>query len=268
MRGFSAHIGYLFNDMPLERRFAAARNAGFSMVEHPSLYALPAARVKQLLAEHDLGLVQSSFPAGDVERGEKGFAALPDQMERFHASVAGSLDYAVEAGIPALHCMAGVRPAGADPRLMWDTYIRNMKAAAGAAAERGVLLLIEPISRGSIADYFIENPADAVRAIADIGAPNVRLLYDVFHATTIGSDPFAFIREYRELIYHIHIADHPGRHEPGTGTIDFHRLYQTLDSVRYDGFVGCEYSPLNGTLAGMGWMKQAPHLGACSSNLR
>lgn len=254
MKGFSAHIGYLFNEVPLDRRFAAARDAGFRMVEHPSLYSLPAARVRQLLAECGLGLVQSSFPAGDIARGEKGFAALPDQIERFRASLAGSVDYAVEAGIPALHCMAGVRPADADPRQMWDTYIANMRAAAGAAAEHGILLLIEPISSGSIADYFIEDPMDAVRAIAEIGAPNVRLLYDVFHATMIGSDPFAFIRDHAELIYHIHIADHPGRHEPGTGTIDFQRLHGTLEDVGYDGFIGCEYVPRGDTVEGLGWM--------------
>lgn len=254
MKGFSAHIGYLFNEVPLDRRFAAARDAGFRMVEHPSLYSLPAARVRQLLAECGLGLVQSSFPAGDIARGEKGFAALPDQIERFRASLAGSVDYAVEAGIPALHCMAGVRPAGADPRQMWDTYIANMRAAASAAAEHGILLLIEPISSGSIADYFIEDPMDAVRAIAEIGAPNVRLLYDVFHATMIGSDPFAFIRDHAGLIYHVHIADHPGRHEPGTGTIDFQRLYRTLEDVGYDGFIGCEYVPRGDTVQGLGWM--------------
>ncbi|ADH89225.1 Hydroxypyruvate isomerase [Ancylobacter novellus DSM 506] len=254
MKGFSAHIGYLFNEVPLERRFAAARDAGFSMVEHPTLYSLPAARVRQLLAECGLGLVQSSFPAGDIARGEKGFAALPNEIERFRASLAGSVDYAVEAGIPALHCMAGVRPAGADPRQMWDTYIANMRAAASATAERGILLLIEPISSGSIADYFIEDPMDAVRAIAEIGASNVRLLYDVFHATMIGSDPFGFIRDHAELIYHIHIADHPGRHEPGTGTIDFQRLYGTLEDVGYDGFIGCEYVPRGDTVEGLGWM--------------
>lgn len=254
MKGFSAHIGYLFNEVPLERRFAAARDAGFSMVEHPSLYSLPAARVRQLLADCGLGIIQSSFPAGEIARGEKGFAALPDEIERFRASLAGSLDYAVEAGIPALHCMAGVRPAGADRRQMWDTYIANMRVAASAAAAHGVLLLIEPISSGSIADYFIEDPADAVRAIAAIGAPNVRLLYDVFHATMIDSDPFAFVRDHAELIYHIHIADHPGRHEPGTGTIDFQRLYRTLEDVGYDGFIGCEYVPRGDTIQGLGWM--------------
>lgn len=259
MKGFSAHIGYLFNEVPLEQRFAAARKAGFFMVEHPSLYSLPAARVKQLLAENGLGIVQSSFPAGDITRGEKGFAALPDQIERFRASLAGSLDYAVEAGIPALHCMAGVRPAGANPRQMWDTYIDNMCMAANAAAERGMLLLIEPISSGSIADYFIEDPADAVRAIAEIAAPNVRLLFDVFHATMIGRDPFAFIRQHAAQIYHIHIADHPGRHEPGTGTIDFQRLYDVLEAVEYDGFIGCEYTPCGTTVDGLGWLDRSPH---------
>lgn len=257
IKGFSGHIGYLFNEMPLEQRFAAAHAAGFDAVEHPALYGLPAARVKQLLDAYGLPIVQSSFPAGEISRGEKGFAALPDQIERFRASLAPCLDFAEVVGIPALHCMAGVRPADADPARMWDTYIANMRLAAKATAERGLLLLIEPISSGSIADYFIEDPRDAVRAIAEIGAPNVRLLYDVFHATMIGSDPFAFIADHVELIYHIHIADHPGRHEPGTGTIDFARLYRTLDEAGYDGLIGCEYTPRAGTLEGLGWLAKA-----------
>lgn len=259
MKGFSAHIGYLFNEVPLEQRFAAARDAGFTVVEHPSLYSLPAARVKQLLADSGLRIIQSSFPAGDIARGEKGFAALPNQTERFQASLADSLDYAVEAGIPALHCMAGVGPTGANRQQMWDTYIANMRKAANATAERGMLLLIEPISSGSIANYFIEDPMDAVRAMAEIGSPNVRLLFDVFHATMIGQDPFAFIRDHAAQIYHIHIADHPGRHEPGTGTIEFERLYDTLEAVGYDGYVGCEYTPHGKTHDGLGWMRRSPH---------
>lgn len=259
MKGFSAHIGYLFNEVPLEQRFAAARDAGFTVVEHPSLYSLPATRVKQLLAENGLGIVQSSFPAGDIARGEKGFAALPDQIERFRALLADSLDYAVEAGIPALHCMAGVRPADADRQQMWDTYIANMRMAANAAAERGVLLLIEPISSGSISNYFIEDPMEAVRAMAEIGAPNVRLLFDVFHATMTGQNPFAFIRDHAAQIYHIHIADHPGRHEPGTGKIEFERLYDTLEAVGYGGYIGCEYTPHGKTLDGLDWMRRSPH---------
>lgn len=254
MKGFSAHLGYLFNEVPLEERFHCARRAGFRAVEHPALYALPPIRVLELLNEIGLPLVQTGFPSGDIARGEKGFAALPDQLDRFRESIRAGLDYAVAVGVPAIHAMAGVKPAGPDPRRMWDTYITNMRYAAEATAEHGKILLIEPISSGSIADYFIEDPLDAVRALEEIGRDNVRLLYDVFHATNIGSDPLAFIRSHAELIYHIHIADHPGRHEPGTGGIDFEAVYRTLEEVGYCGFVGCEYAPAGRTEAGLGWM--------------
>lgn len=254
MKGFSAHLGYLFNELPLEERFRAAQRAGFRAVEHPALYALSPTRVLELLNEIGLPLVQTGFPSGDIARGEKGFAALPDQLERFRESIRVGLDYAVAVGVPAIHAMAGVKPAGADLGWMWDTYVTNMRFAADAVAEHGKILLIEPISSGSIADYFIEDPLDAVRAIEEIGRDNVRLLYDVFHATNIGADPLAFIRGHAELIHHVHIADHPGRHEPGTGTIDFDAVYRTLDEAGYRGFVGCEYAPAGRTEAGLGWL--------------
>lgn len=254
MKGFSAHLGYLFNEMPLEERFAAAKRTGFRAVEHPALYSLPPARIVELLGEIGLPLVQTGFPSGDIARGEKGFAALPDQQERFRDSIRVGLDYADAVGVPAVHAMAGVKPAGADLARMWDTYVVNMRYAADQLADRGKILLIEPISSGSIADYFIEQSDDAIRAIGEIGRDNVRLLYDVFHATSIGTDPLAFIRAHAGLIYHVHIADHPGRHEPGSGTIDFEAVYRVLDEVSYDGFVGCEYAPAGRTQDGLGWM--------------
>jgi hydroxypyruvate isomerase len=254
VKGLSAHLGYLFTELPLEERFGAAKRAGFAAVEHPALYALPPARVRELLAETGLPLVQTGFPSGEISRGEKGFAALPDQVDRFRESLALGLDYAEAIGVPAVHAMAGVKPAGADLSRMWDTYIGNMREAADALGAQGRLLLIEPISQGSIAEYFIEDPEDAVRAMAEIGRDNVRLLFDVFHATSIGADPLAFIRRHASLIYHVHIADHPGRHEPGSGTIDFGALRQTLDEVGYDGFIGCEYAPAGRTDEGLGWM--------------
>ena len=255
MRGISAHLGYLFNEVPLEQRFHAAKRAGFQAVEHPSLYGLPPSRVKDLLAEVGLPLVQTGFPSGDIARGEKGFAALPGQVDRFGESLARGLAYAAGIDVPAVHAMAGVKPAGADVGSMWATYVANMREAADALAAQNRLLLIEPISQGSIADYFVEDPLDAVRAIEEIGRDNVRILFDVFHATNIGADPFDFIRRHAGLIYHVHIADHPGRHEPGTGTIDFATLRRTLDEVGYDGFIGCEYAPLGRTEDGLGWME-------------
>ncbi len=251
----SGHVGFLFTELPLARRFAAAAAAGFSAVEHPNLFAAPAREVAGWLVDAGLPLVQTSFPAGEAARGEKGFAALPDRAGEFRASIEPTLDYADELGCKLVHAMAGVKPAGVPWDRLWSTYLESIALAADSAAKRGMSVLLEPVGPGSIADYVIDDPELAVGAIRALGRPNVMLLFDAYHCVCLGHDPAQFIREHADLIAHVQIADEPGRHEPGSGTIDFDAIFVALDTVGYDGFVGCEYHPTAGTEAGLGWMR-------------
>lgn len=254
MRKYSAHIGYLFSEIPLLERFAAARRGGFAAVEHPAPYAVPPAEVARQLRETGLTFVQMGLASGDAARGEKGFAALPDRVDTFRESVGKGLDYAEAIGCKAVHAMAGVRPDGVDHDRLWDTYLENMAVAADAAASRGMRILIEPIGPGSLPNYFMDDSALGVRAIEALKRDNVRLIFDAFHATNAGEDPVPFVRAHAGLIHHMHIADHPGRHEPGTGTIDFDALYAALDAAGFRGFIGCEYVPAGNTEAGLTWL--------------
>jgi hydroxypyruvate isomerase len=253
----SGHCGFLFTELPLPERFAAAARAGFRAVEHPNLYATPAREVAGWLERAGVPLVQTGFPAGDAAKGEKGFAALPEQFARYRASVAPTLDYAEELGCRMVHPMAGVRPPGAERERLWETYLDNLAFAADAAARRGMTVIVEPIGPGSIADYVIDDPLLAVEAIRTIGRDNVKLLFDAYHCVCLGHDPAALIRAHAPLIAHVQIADDPGRHEPGTGRIDFAPIVGALEEVGYAGFVGCEYHPATTTEAGLGWMRPA-----------
>ncbi len=255
----SAHVGFLFTEHALVDRFAAAARAGFRVVEHPSPYGIPAAQLKVLLSDAGLRFVQTAFPAGDPARGEKGFAALPGSVKRFRDCVEPTLDYLQEVGCILVHAMAAVRPAGVPHDVVWATYLENLAFAADAAAKRGMRVLIEPIGPGSIANYVVDATALALSAIKSVGRPNVTLLMDAFHAVSLGEDPVATIRDHSTLIAHIQIADYPGRHEPGSGTIDFGPIFAALDDVGYRGYVGCEYHPAASTEAGLGWM---PHGGS------
>ncbi len=251
----SAHIGFLFTELPLPERPAAAARAGFRALEHPNLFAHPARVVSGWFRDAGLPLVQTGFPAGDAARGEKGFAALPERCAEFRAGVEPTLDYVAELGCRMVHAMAGVKPAGVEWARLWDTYLDSIAYAADAAAKRGMTIIIEPIGPGSIANYVIDQPALAVDAIRALGRPNVALLFDAYHCACLGHDPAALIRAHAALIAHVQIADDPGRHEPGTGTIAFAPIFQALDEVGYAGPVGCEYHPLEGTAAGLGWMR-------------
>ncbi len=252
----SAHVGFLYTELPLAQRFAAAARDGFRYAEHPNLFATPAVEVAGWLRDAGLPpLAQTGFPAGDAARGEKGFAALPERGAEFRANVEPTLDYVEALGCRLVHAMAGVRPAGVAWDRLWGTYVENIAFAAEAAGRRGMSVTIEPIGPGSIANYIIDQPALAIDAIREVGRSNVALLFDAYHCACLGHDPAALIREHAALIAHVQIADDPGRHEPGTGRIAFPPIFAALEAVGYAGPVGCEYHPAATTDAGLGWMR-------------
>jgi hydroxypyruvate isomerase len=255
--GYSAHLGYMFTEEPLEARFAAAAEAGFSAVEHPAPYAIPAARLARLLGDLGLTFVQMALPAGDPGKGEKGLACLPDRRVEFDASLVRGLDYAEEIGCRMVHMMAGVVPDGSTRDGVWPIYAERLHRAAAAAAARGMTLLIEPIGIATIANYLLDDPYLGLRALDGAG-PNVRLLLDAFHCANAGIDPIRFVERHHRDIAHVHIADHPGRNEPGTGSFPFAALFAALARVRYRGHIGLEYIPAGETRAGLRWMKAHP----------
>lgn len=252
-RRYSAHLGYMFTELPLEARFAAAAAAGFREVEHPGPYGLTAERVRALCDQHNLSFVQMALPAGDAARGEKGIACLIGREQEFRQSVETGLAYAQAIGSRFVHVMAGVVSEPEVFDAARECYITNLRFACDAAASRGMTLLVEPIGVATISGYLVDHPAKALRAIADVGASNLRMLFDAFHATNAGVDAITFVQQHPETIAHIHIADHPGRHEPGTGTFDFTRFFEALDRVGYLGSVGLEYIPAGNTREGLSW---------------
>jgi hydroxypyruvate isomerase len=254
LQGFSAHIGYLYAERPFRDRLIAARDAGFRAVEHPNPYSVPAADLAAWIDESGLSFVQLALPSGDAARGEKGMAALPGRRDEFRESVHVGIAYARRIGCLAVHAMAGIRPGDVAEADLLAMYVANMREAADAARSAGLTLLIEPIGAATIADYFMSDAQAAVEAIGLIERDNVGLLFDVFHETNAGKDAAAFVRANGGLIHHVHIADHPGRHEPGSGRIDYTPVYDSLNAAAYRGFIGCEYIPAGSTEEGQGWL--------------
>jgi hydroxypyruvate isomerase len=253
MLRFSAHLGYLFTERSLAERVAAARRAGFTAVEHPGPYELSPALLRRLLEENGLDFVQLALPVGEISRGEKGLAALPGREAEFLSSLRIGLDYASEIGARFIQVQSGLTPPDADPEDLWRTYIANLRAAAAAATACGVGVLIEAIGAATIAGYFMDRSDLALRALDDVGRPNVELLFDVFHSANAGIEPGEFIRRHCGRIGHLHIADHPGRGQPGTGSLDFPSLFRTIEGAGYRGLIGCEYKPTVPTEDSLAW---------------
>ena len=192
---------------------------------------------------------------GDWAAGERGLACLPGRENEFAASVEQALDYATALDCKRLHCMAGLRPARVSEDELTETYVANLRLAADRLAPIGATLMIEPInSRIDMPGYWLDDIGKGFRLLAAVDRNNVKLQYDIYHAQIIAGDLARTLEANIHRIGHIQIADNPGRNEPGTGEINYPFLFDLLDRLGYDGWVGCEYRPLTTTEAGLGWL--------------
>jgi 2-dehydrotetronate isomerase len=250
---FCANLSYLFLELPYLERHAAAAAVGFCGVEMQFPYETPVAELAAALAANVLEQVLINAPAGDPAAGERGLAALPGREADFRASIRTALAYARPIGCKRIHVVAGVMPDGADLPVWERTYRDNLAWAGDLAKRDGVTLLLEPINRRDIPGFFLRDAAHAAAVIADVGAANIRLQYDVYHAQIIEGDLARGIERHLGIIGHMQIAAPPDRCEPDHGEVNFPFLFELIDRLGYDGWIGCEYRPRHSTVAGLGW---------------
>ncbi|NML61725.1 hydroxypyruvate isomerase family protein [Massilia sp. RP-1-19] len=260
MPKLAANLSTMFTEVAFLDRFAAARESGFDAVEFQFPYAFIPAQLSERLERARLHLVMHNMPPGDWDAGDRGMACDPDRIDEFQDSVELALEYAVALGVRQLHCMAGIVPPGVSHDKARATYLANLKFAANKLHPRAIRVLIEPINSHDLPGYFLSGSQQAAAIIADCGAPNLFLQYDIYHLPRMEGGVAESLRALFPLIRHVQLADVPGRHEPGSGGIDFAPLFALLDELGYDGWVGCEYFPANDTVGGLGWRERLlPH---------
>jgi hydroxypyruvate isomerase len=259
MPRFCANLGFLFTEVDFEQRFECAARAGFRGVEYMSPYEYPAGQLQALLTGSGLEQVLFNLPAGDWAAGERGIACLPGREAEFRAGVVQAIDYARQLGCRRLNCLAGLAPAGVPDALVRETFKANLRYAAKALAAHDIRLLVEPInSRVDMPGFWLDTPSKALALIAEVhagGEPNLWLQYDIYHAQVMEGDLARTIEASLPRIAHFQLADNPGRHEPGTGEINYPFIFDLLDRFGYSGWVGCEYKPKAGSAAGLLWAK-------------
>lgn len=256
MPRFCANLGFLFTEVEFEQRFELAARAGFSGVEFMSPYDYPAERLQARLRDAGLAQILFNLPAGDWAAGERGIACLPGREAEFRAGLGQGIAYAKVLGCRQLNCLAGLAPAGVPEAQIRETFMGNLRYAAQTLAAHDIRLLIEPInSRVDMPGFWLDTPAKALALIADLAEPNLWLQYDIYHAQIMAGDLARSIEAGLPRIAHFQLADNPGRHEPGTGEINFPFIFDLLDRAGYAGWVGCEYKPLLGSEASLGWAK-------------
>jgi hydroxypyruvate isomerase len=257
MPRFAANLTMMFTELPFLDRFERAAQAGFQAVEFLFPYAFEPAQIRQRLDAHGLTLVLHNLPAGDWDAGERGIACHPDRVDEFRAGVERAIGYARALGVRQLNCLAGKAPAGVPDAVLRATLVANLAHAAAALKTAGLKLLIEPINTFDIPGFYLSGTKQAAAILAEVGADNAFIQYDLYHAQRMEGELAATVQQYLPLIGHVQLADNPGRHEPGTGEIHYPFLFAHLDRIGYDGWIGCEYKPATTTEAGLGWLPRA-----------
>ncbi len=254
MPRFAANLSMMFTELPFLERFEAAAAAGFTGVEFLFPYAYAKEDLAAALTNNGLTQALFNFGQGAWDDGERGMGALPGREEEFAVALDTALDYAAALKCPRLHAMAGLTPAGATLEACRQTLIENLRQAAPKAAAADVTLLLEPLNTQDVPGYFLTSQAQARAIIEEVGAANLRLQLDLYHCQIMEGDLARHIREYADIVGHVQIAGVPGRHEPNVGEINYPFLFDVLDEVGYQSWVGCEYRPKGDTGAGLGWL--------------
>jgi len=256
MPRFAANLTTMFTEVPFLDRFARAARADFKAVEFQFPYAIEAEEIKQRLDENGLTLVLHNLPAGNWEAGERGIACHPGRGDEFRAGVGRAIAYAQALGVRQLNCLSGQAPVGVTEELLRRTFVDNLRYAAHALQAAGLRLLIEPINTFDVPGFYLNRSSQAADILDEVGADNAFIQYDLYHAQRMEGELAATLLKYLPRIGHIQLADNPGRHEPGTGEINYPFLFAHLDRIGYDGWIGCEYTPVGPTEVGLGWRQR------------
>lgn len=255
MPKLAANVSLLFAERAFLERFSAAAEAGFRYVEYQFPYAWPAREVAARVEEAGVEVVLHNLPAGDASSGDRGIACLPGRESEFRDGVQRAIEYARAVRCPRVNCLAGIAAPGVAPERLKETLVANLAYAAGALKAAGIRLLIEPINPRSVPGFFLNTSRQAEQIIEATGSDNLAIQYDLFHMQIVEGDLATTVERLLPKIGHMQLADVPGRHEPGTGEINFPWLLGHIDRSGYEGWIGCEYNPLGDTAAGLAWAK-------------
>lgn len=254
MLTFAANLSWMFKEHDFLDRFAAAADAGFEWVEYLFPYDHDPQDIAERLARHRLKLALFNAPPGDLSSNERGFACLSSRQADFRSSLAIALVYARATHAPRLHLMAGV--VDGDRRTALSTYKSSLNYACDAAAPLGMDIMIEPLNPADVPLYLLGDFDLARDIIAELGRPNLKLQFDIYHCQMIHGEVLQHMEALLPITGHVQISSVPGRFEPASGEVDDIAVLRTLEKLGYKGIVGCEYNPRAGTLEGLSWMKQ------------
>lgn len=251
---FSANLSTLFQELPLGERFASAARAGFDAVEIWFPYEIPAGELRELLQRNGQRCVGINSPAGNVGQGDWGLAADPARRAEFDESIETAMCYAQLIDCPCVHVMAGQVTGELRFGDAWQNYLSCMNAACDVADAYGRMVMIEALNAIDRPQYLLSRQAQALEVLDRLGRVNLKIMLDLFHLQRGEGNLIERLCRSLPHAAHVQIADNPGRHEPGTGEINFAAVFAAISRMKYQGYIGCEYIPASSTPDSFDWL--------------
>jgi hydroxypyruvate isomerase len=254
---FDANLKWLFTEVDFLQRFDAAAAAGFAGVEYAAPYPYKATDLKRRLTDAGLQQVLINSPTGQPGTPERqGIACMPDKVKQFHADFELALEYAVELESDFIHVMAGIRQEGVSRDRAFARLVSNIIWASEKAKDTNVRILVEAQNKRDAPGFILETQAHAAAVAESVNSDNVGIMFDVYHAQIDEGDLVPKLQAMLPDIFHLQVADPPGRHEPGTGETNFRTIFDTISASDYTGWIGCEYEPRDDTVEGLTWIEE------------
>ncbi len=250
MPRFAANLTTMFQEFAVQEQFRLAAECGFTGIELLSPYEHPPETITAWLEDNRLQLVLINIAPGPT----MGSAAIVGMEQSFEAAFDQAVTYATALGAPMIHVLAG--RATDQLVLSRPLFIENIRAAAERAAKRDVTIMLEPINDRDAPNYFHSRSDETASLIHDIGCENVRLQFDCYHMQIMEGDLCYHLEKHRDIIGHIQFSSLPGRNEPQHGEVNLPHVFEFIDRMGYDGWIGCEYKPHTDTMSGLSWAKR------------
>ena len=253
---YSANLTFLFVEVPFEKRIGAAAAAGFKHVECMFPYGWSAQFLRGELDGAGLRMELFNMYPGDFAAGDRGLLVDPRRRDEFHNALGRTLEYAHALDCPRVHAMVGNLPGGLARDAARASLVENLRYASPLAAQAGVTLTIEALNAGDFPYFFLCHSAEAFAILKEVGQANVKFQFDCYHLQISEGNLTQTFRAHVAEIGHVQIADVPGRHQPGTGEINYPFVLRAIEETGYEGFVGLEYIPHGHTDEALAWLPQ------------
>lgn len=251
---FCANLSFMYQEVEnVLDRYSLASKSGFSAVECAFPYSDSLERVVQAKINSNVQIILINAPRG--ETNELGFAAISNMENRFLSSIDLAVCYAQALNCFKIHVMAGIvdQPTEANH----EAYIKNLTNAARIFETKGIIGLIEPINKYSAPGYYLNSYERAIDVLNKINSPNLKLQLDIFHLQQIKGDLTNNIKSLLPYVGHIQLAQVPKRHEPNIlGEINYNYIFQLLEELNYNEWIGLEYNPKDDTDKGLSWLRK------------